>query len=395
MTPPLTIAICARNAAATIERAVASCLPERDCALLLVDDHCTDDTVARARQIGGHRVKVVEVAAPGGLSRARQAGLDRIGTPFAAWLDADDEWVSGRAKRLVAMLEAGHDVAADAIDLVEGTSGTRLRRLSPPPFLADPGGEARLFERNSLPGDSQAAFGVSAFRSAGGFDVDLEGPESYDILLRVIRAGGRFTFDGRIGYRMHAYPGSLSRNVVRSRGGTATVLRKHDYDAIERLYLHRGHSPLIARWALVAVAMFRGEPAKALSVLAGMPGRTAHDSAVLELEGPWPVPENWRYAFYLGTALLMSGDDNPRALDALAHAERLLPTAEGANNHGVALARAGRPAEAREAFTLARRRFSGYLDAALNLASGQPDQITTHPLRRIASRSEYPGLQAT
>ena len=40
MANQLTILIAAKNAAATIERAVRSCVSEPDCSLILIDDHC-------------------------------------------------------------------------------------------------------------------------------------------------------------------------------------------------------------------------------------------------------------------------------------------------------------------------------------------------------------------
>ena len=153
------------NAAATIERAIASCLGEAGAPILLIDDHSTDDTVARAVAVAGPRLRVVRVPAEG-VSAARQAGLDAVETDFAAWLDADDEWVPGRLARLEAMLRAGHDVATEAIDLHDGPSGAWLQRLTVPAFARGARGAVRLFERNVLPGDTQVAFRASAYREA-------------------------------------------------------------------------------------------------------------------------------------------------------------------------------------------------------------------------------------
>src|SRR5690554_5651595 len=125
----LTILIVARNAAATIERAVASCLAER-CPIVLVDDNSTDDTVARARAVGGTCLSVRSAGAPGGVSAARQSALDAVTTRFAAWLDADDEWLPGRAARLGRILNDGHDIAVEPIDLYDGPSGRPLRTLT-------------------------------------------------------------------------------------------------------------------------------------------------------------------------------------------------------------------------------------------------------------------------
>lgn len=163
----LTVILCARDAAATIERAVASVLPERECRLLLVDDGSRDATVERARRIAGERLRVVATAPPGGIPCARQAGLDACETAHAAWLDADDEWIPGRAARIVRALGAGADVFCEAIELYDGATGRPLRRLDVPDFLCARGGAMRLFERNHLPGDTQVGFRVACFREIG------------------------------------------------------------------------------------------------------------------------------------------------------------------------------------------------------------------------------------
>ena len=257
----LTILIAARNAAATIERAVRSCLPDATSAIVLADDHSTDETIVRARTAAGGRLRVVSAPAPGGVPLARQRALDAVETPFAAWLDADDEWIPGRAARLAALLGAGYDIATEAIDLHDGMSGAWLRRLDIPAYLRGPGGPLRLFERNFLPGDTQVAFKVDTYRRAGRYDPRIYGPESFDVLLRAVRNGATLGFGHDVGYRMYAYPGSVSRNIARQRAALAMAVCKHQYEDVRRLYLKAGFAPRVASWALVMMALFRQEPA--------------------------------------------------------------------------------------------------------------------------------------
>ena len=385
----LTILIVARNAAATVARAVASCLEEADCPIVLVDDGSTDATGALARTAGGGRLTVVRQEAPHGVSRARQRALDEARTPFAAWLDADDEWIPGRATRLLRLLESGHELATESIDLHDGPSGAWLRRLDVPSFITAPGGGVRLFERNYLPGDTQVAFDVDCFRRAGGYDPLVQGPESHDILLRALTCGARLGCGDAVGYRMYAYPGSVSRDLSRQRAALAVALRKHPYSEVRRLYEQTGLSPRIAAWALVVVAQFREEPEAALRFLdEASPDGTDGDE-IIEPDGPWPFREGWRRAFHRGTILLSLNERNAEAVEQLSRAEEIEPTAEGANNLGVALARTGDTARARELFATAESRFPGYRDARVNATAVVPDCITTHPLRRTASRSEY------
>ena len=384
----LAILITARNAANTIERAVCSCA-EEPADLLLVDDHCTDDTVDRAKHATGGKLRVITSPEPGGLPIARQAGLDAVKTPYAAWLDADDAWIPGRAGRFIAALDKGCDVVADIIDLYDGVKGHFLRHLSVPRFISDPAGHFRLFERNYLPGDTQVGFRVDTFRSAGGYDPNVFGPESYDLLLRAIANGAAFCHLPESGYRMYAYPKSVSRNLPGIRSATATLLRKHSYENVHCLCQNAGYPPRIIAWILVSMATFREEFDAALDFLDDASPVDGDPMDIIEVDGPYPLPEGWRRAFTEGTLKLLLGNHDKIAAMALERAESILCTAEGANNLGVAYGRLGKSAHAGELFTKALDRFPGYLDAQLNLNENHGCHITTHPLRRQASRSEY------
>jgi glycosyltransferase involved in cell wall biosynthesis len=389
MANQLTILIAARNAAATIERAVRSCVGEPDCSLILIDDHCADDTVARARAVAGRQLRVLRAPDPGGIPVARQCGLDAIDTEFATWVDADDEWIAGRAVRMLRTLQRGADVAIDAFDLFDGASGRFLRRLAAPEFLCVPGGAVRLFERNWLPGDSPVGFRTSVFRAAGGYDPAVFGPESYDLLLRALARGARFAWSHTVGYRIYAYSGSVSRQIDRQRAAVATALAKHDYDTVRALFLNAGYTRRVAAWALVSMALFRSDGRSALRFIDDASPADADADEILEPGGPWPFCEGWRRAFARGVALLLAGGRDEEAAQSFQRAEFLDPTPEGANNLGVALARLGCGSVARGCWATAAIRMPDYSDARTNASRSETERITTHPLRRIAARRDY------
>lgn len=384
----LTIMITARNAAATIERAVRSALAE-NLPILLVDDRCTDDTVARAQAAGGPNLRVIAAKAPGSLPVARQTGLEAVTTPYAAWLDADDEWVAGRAERLVAALQQGVDVVADGIELYDGRTGQLLRRMSAPPFLQREITPVRLFERNYLAGDTQVGFRVATLRAAGGYDPAVYGPESFDLLLRAIARGATFAWLPQTGYRMYAYAGSVSRDLPGLRAAGVLALRKHTYDHVRQLCLKAGYTPRVAEWVLVSMALFRDDPEAARSFLDAAAPKSCDPDEVLEPDGPLPLPEGWRRAFFRGTIDLLLRASSAKAARDLQMAEDRQPSAETANNLGVAHRRLGQESQARALFTEALRRFPEYLDARQNLSASEAECITTHPFRRHAVRFEY------
>jgi glycosyltransferase involved in cell wall biosynthesis len=383
-----TIVIAARNASSTIERAIRSAVLQINCPILLVDDFSRDDTVARASKAGGDRLRVVRPSRQGTLALTRQTGLNAVETPFGIWLDSDDELLPGRAERLVGVLTHGNvELASDAIELVDGPSSLFLRHLTIPEFLKGRHPLARLFERNYLQGLGCLGFRTEFARNIG-YDLELHGAEDVDFALRSVAAGARFGFLDEPGYRLYAYPSSMSRRRENQLEMNRFCLLKHDYDSVHRFFQQAGYDARITAWALASMALFRREFDKALEFVAEAESLMIDPGEVLEPSGPCPMPEGWRLAFFRGTTMLMmkSGKD---AEFWLKQAENIQPTAEGANNLGVALAGEGKLAEAQELFVKSLERLPDYSDAQANRDSRTPSRITLHPLRREPSRTDY------
>ena len=382
-----TILIAARNAAATIGRAVRSARAQGDYRILLVDDHSSDETARIARR----EVADIDVVRPphhGMLGFTRQFGLDQVCTPYALWLDADDELLPGRTDRLVrAMAETGVDLAFDELELVDGATGISKGTCPIPSFLDRPPYLLRLFERNHLPGVGQVAFRTESARAVG-YDGELHGPEDIDFVLRALMSGLCATLVREVGYRMYAYPTSVSRQLNHQRAMYRQALRKHAYSDVRFLLERAGASPRVVVWTLVSLALFREELDTALALVDEAADLIDDPYVVDEPDGPCPMPEGWRVAFYRGTLHALRGEF-AAARDALNLPHDIGAEADTANNLGVALAQCGDPHTAREYFEYALRLRPDYLDARLNLESALPDRITTHPLRRVAARADY------
>lgn len=393
-TAKLTIAICAKDAQATIERAIASIKPETHCRWLLINDHSSDNTVELAKAIAGEQLEVIDVIEGSGVGAARQTGLMNISTPYAAWLDADDEWIEGRADRIIEALDEGYDVYSDPILLYRGTDSSFTRELIVPSFIKPLENPTRLFERNYLPCDTQVGLRVQNFRDAGGYDCTMTRAESFDMILRVIaKTNPRFCYSDKPGYKMYAYPNSLSRNIAAQRTMLTTVLKKHSYEDIFTLLCANGYNDRVARWILVSMALYREEPEVALQLIEKACPENADTNEILEPDGPFPYYEGWRRNFAKGTCLLLANAAPQQASALLKTAETIEPTAETANNLGVALWRDGDTQGAQKAWQSAQDRLNGYMDPCINLELTKegkaPTRITTHPMRREPSRSEY------
>jgi tetratricopeptide (TPR) repeat protein len=253
----------------------------------------------------------------------------------------------------------------------------------------------RLFERMYLPGPGVIAVRTAAARAIG-YDPALHGCEDVDFMLRALAAGRRLTLAREIGYRLYAYPNSLSRRRDNQRAMYRRALDKHPYDRVAGSYAAAAVEPIVTAWALVSIALFREDYGAALEFITRaetLSGASGAADAIVEPGGPCPYPERWRIWFTRGTTHLLRGDAREAAV-VLRNALERLRTPETLNNLGVALARTGGRAESDELFEQALASRPGYADARDNLASSDPARITTHPLRVEPARQDYAETQS-
>lgn len=100
----ISIIIPVYNAARWLDDCLSSALAVPDAEVIAVNDASTDDSPAllRVRAKGEPRLKVVDLPANGGLSHARNAGLDHAQGRWIVFLDADDTLLPEETRRLVA-----------------------------------------------------------------------------------------------------------------------------------------------------------------------------------------------------------------------------------------------------------------------------------------------------
>ncbi len=204
MVPPelsgcaLTVVIPAYNAAPTVGGAIASVLGQAapGVTAVVVDDGSTDDTLGAIGPYQGPRVRLVRLARNGGLAAARNAGVALCQTPFVGFLDADDLLLPGWAGSVLALLEAGADIAVTDALVVDATNGAHLGRyydkVAFPP--------ARR-QSSAILADNFVISTAAVRRSAlprGPFDVRLRRAEDWELWIRMLRAGSRVARDHQV-----------------------------------------------------------------------------------------------------------------------------------------------------------------------------------------------------
>jgi len=375
----ITVAICAFEAQNTIERALHSVLTATDGPILLVDDHSSDATAKKAKEVAGERLVVVQPSTKLGIGNARQTALENIGTPYALWLDADDEILPGRPARMLQALEADADLVHDAAELIDGKSGSLIAALSMPSFLRGPG-IWRQFERNWMPGLC-GGFNVNFARKIG-YDTSFYNSEDYDFQLRALSAGARVGLISETGYRYHHYTDTISRNLRQATSFTGQALAKHDLTSLNRGMEKDGLDKSTQSFLISCAKLQSGDAAGAIKA-----ARQAVYGGTEPIQ-PYGTSAQALCHFITGSALLKLGNAN----EALTQFEASgLVAAECLNNMGVCHKIMGDKTKASSLFAEALALSPGYVDAVENLKNcKKPAQrITLLPLRPSAGRSDY------
>lgn len=381
-----TILIPARNAEKTLMRAFESSLSDTSAKIIIADHRSSDQTRKVVQNLSNERVLAYDASSCETIGEVRQALLDLADTEYVVWLDADDELLPGRVKRIIDSLKKNHaDFYFDASELV---LGNQKKTLPMPNFASNnPAAHCRNFERCFLP--APGVPGVrTEFAKKIGFDPDFETAEDYDFLLRASMSGGKFCFDPKVGYRQHHSSTSLSRNLDRQKKFTALALQKHPLEKIGRLYESNGWNKRIQAWGMVQIATFLSEYSDAIEKLDELESSLEDPDCILEPSGIYPYSEGWMINFWKGTLCLLQ-KKTKESIDYLSEAEKIMPSPETSNNLGVSYSILDKQDLANDSFKDALAKKADYLDAIENLRGECPPRVTKFPLRHFDTRSSY------
>jgi glycosyltransferase involved in cell wall biosynthesis len=208
--PRVSVVIPAYNAARTVGHALDSVLAQTfsDFEVLVIDDGSTDDTAKVVRARNDPRVRCITTA-NGGVSRARNHGIELSAAPLIAFLDADDLWFPMKLERQVETM-AAHPTAGlsfTSVELVDGDLGHIgvIHAENYSDFC-----EALLVIGNIIGGSaSSAMLRRSVLQAIGGFDPDLSQCADWDLWLRA-SLESEFVPITEVLMRYRKAPGSMS-----------------------------------------------------------------------------------------------------------------------------------------------------------------------------------------
>lgn len=222
MQPDVSFVIAAYNAEATLDRAIASAIAQRDVSVevVVVDDTSRDRTLEVARSYPQDIVRVVALPENRGPGGARNAGLELARGRWVAVLDSDDAVYPGRLSTMIARAEkAGAEIAIDNLQVVR-EDGVAEDTMFPAAYLESLG-EISLADyiAGNIVFESRFNLGYlkpifqRRFLNENGlrYDEGLIIGEDYILLASALAKGGRCMVEPTTGYVYHIRSGSISR----------------------------------------------------------------------------------------------------------------------------------------------------------------------------------------
>jgi glycosyltransferase involved in cell wall biosynthesis len=188
--PRVSVVIPTYNALKFLPQTIASVMAQtfQDFELLLIDDGSSDGTadwVAQYNQnTDGHKIQFFQQQR-GGVSVARNLGIQNAQGEFIAFLDADDLWVPTKLAQQVNYLNQHPRVGLvhGAIALMDEAGTLTGRVLSSKPIASS---LPRLLTQNAVACQT-VLVRRSCFEQAGRFDSQADTVEDWDLWMRVAR----------------------------------------------------------------------------------------------------------------------------------------------------------------------------------------------------------------
>jgi glycosyltransferase involved in cell wall biosynthesis len=219
--PAFSVVMAAYNAGPTIPASIESLLAQtfESFELVVVDDGSTDDTVEKVTAFEGDG-RVTLVRQPNfGLAAARNTGIAVANAELVSMLDSDDLWLPTYLERMKETLDRDPEAAfayTDAWildDVTKRIHKATAMAYQEPPETPPPSPEQLLLEllrRNFV--FTSTTVRKPVLDEVGGFDLQLQAAEDYELWLRLAARGYRATSAGEILAVYRRRPNSLSRN---------------------------------------------------------------------------------------------------------------------------------------------------------------------------------------
>jgi glycosyltransferase involved in cell wall biosynthesis len=218
--------------------------------VLIVDDGSTDATAKIAHGFTANYENFHLLRKPnGGLSSARNFGINAAKGDYVALLDGDDLYRPEKIARHAAVLDSNPQVGVvySASQAMRDDGGRIWFSLSGKPILRDP--LAALLCKNFVGHGSNAMFRRSLVDQVGGFDETLASVEDLDFWLRIAELGNwKFHRDAKVLCDYRVRPTGLSYN---------TAVMQHTHERVIQAAAQRNPEKIPSILPLAYAYMYR------------------------------------------------------------------------------------------------------------------------------------------
>jgi glycosyltransferase involved in cell wall biosynthesis len=169
--------------------------------VIVVDDGSTDNTAEVAAELGARVIRREN----GGISAARNTGIQNASCEWIALLDADDSWAPEKLERQAACIQPDTILVYTGVRFFDD-NGSRGEHLA-----IDPARASKMMRYRNPIAQSTVLVKREAILRAGGFRDNIRACEDWELWVRLQRLGKfEAVADPLINY--YVYPGSLSAN---------------------------------------------------------------------------------------------------------------------------------------------------------------------------------------
>lgn len=237
-------------------RALASALTQdsADLEVIVVDDASTDQTREIVLRTNDERLRYIRLAAKSNGNVARNIGIASARSSLVAFLDSDDEFLPGRALRLVNFFR-NNETIGSVLDSFQIVNGQDIEIAKQPSARMTGNALVHLLVCHALPLTCSAiAARREALRAVGGFDPNLVRQQDRDLLLKLARS--------------HVVALGTAEDVVKHQGSDSISRLSTDYvhgldELVARhpVFREPGYRDLLAYLAVrvVVKALLKGE----------------------------------------------------------------------------------------------------------------------------------------
>jgi glycosyltransferase involved in cell wall biosynthesis len=249
--PKVSVIIPAYNAEAYLRQAIESVLAQdfRDIEVLVIDDGSKDGTAAVAGTFGSPVRRLSKEN--GGVSRARNFGIQHAAGEYVAFLDADDLWEPTKLRKQVELLDKEPEVGLCFTAMWRVDANLQPIEITPALDYPDYGAALLLYSCVVTGSCSSAMVRRTILQRLGGFDPSFSTCADWEFWLRLSQVTRFGAIDEPL-VKYRVTPGSMSSNPGLVERDTFAALEKFFANSLPAEYLEFKDRAYSNHWMILS-----------------------------------------------------------------------------------------------------------------------------------------------